>query len=366
MTPVARVGLLGVSAIARKVWAAIHKAGLVVTAVGGRSPKTAESFVEECCGYLGIDASNKPRACNYYELVNLPDVDIVYISLPVMERPAWVMKCVDKGKHVVGEKPPAENIDVLCVWLERLNNLRLLYMDGTMFSHGPWVEKLVENLPRCGRIRRLTATLSWCADEEKQKNDIRFNPTLENLGALGDCGWYCVRVMLHAMNFKMPKTAVGRILETNRRGAIVAFSGELAFEMEGEIVTGFLYCALNSAPQAEFTVSGTTGMIDSPNIYNPVTVGPSCASFKLLEARTEANGTELAITHDEHIIEVPEEDGFFQEVQMWRDVAAALSPNSEGKLLASIDAMEKWGHMAWMTQCILDTLVKSARLQQGV
>ncbi|KAH9593378.1 Oxidoreductase [Trypanosoma melophagium] len=360
-----RVGLLGTSVIARKVWAAIQAAGLDVSAVGSRNPKNAETFVQECCYQLNIDDYQKPQLCTYDELVTSEDVDVIYISIPVMERPTWVMKCAQNGKHVVGENPPAENAEVLQGWLDQLRLKKLLYMDGTMFSHGPWLRKLLEIVPRCGTIRRLTATLSWCADEETQKTNIRFNPALENLGALGDCGWYCVRAMLHIMQFHMPISAVGRILETNDKGAIVAFSGELTFKLDDENLTGFFYCALNSAPQAELTISGTTGIIESPNIYNPITTPPGCASFKFVEAFTKASGTKLTVKRDEHIIEVPEENGYVQEVEMWRDVAASLSYDTEGRLVASPEAMQKWVRMAWMTQFILDKLVESARMQSA-
>ncbi|RNF27612.1 oxidoreductase-like protein [Trypanosoma conorhini] len=363
MTPAVHVGLLGASAIARKVWDAINRAGLLVTVVGSRNPQKAEAFVQECCEYLNLDASSRPRVCSYEELVVSDDVDVVYISIPVMERPVWVVKCAEHDKHVVGEKPPAENAAVLQDWLERLGARQLLYMDGTMFSHGPWVQKLLETLPRCGKVRRMTAALAWCADAERRRSDIRLNPALENLGALGDCGWYCVRVMLHAMNFQMPKAVVGRILEKNEKGAILAFSGELSFDVDGERVTGYLYCALNSAQQAEFTVSGTTGIIEAPNIYVPVTAPAGRASFKFVEARTAARGTELTVTREEHVIAVPDEDGYCQQTRMWRDVDAALSRNREGRLVASAAAMQQWGRMAWMTQCILDKLAESAEVQ---
>ncbi|ORC89253.1 oxidoreductase-like protein [Trypanosoma theileri] len=363
MTQPIRVGLLGASAIAGKVWRAIQAAGLVVTAVGSRNPSKAETFVQECSTELHIDVDKRPRVCTYDELVTSDDVDIVYISIPVMERLTWVMKCAHNGKHVVGEKPPAENADVLQSWLDQLRVKKLLYMDGTMFSHGPWLKKLLQTIPRCGSIRRLTATLTWYADEENQKTNIRFNPALENLGALGDCGWYCVRAMLHIMQFHMPISAVGRILETNDKGAIVAFSGELTFNLGAENITGFFYCGFNSAAQAELTISGTTGIIESPNIYNPITKPPGHASFKFIDASTKACGTKLTVKRDEDIIEVPEEDGYFQEAEMWRDVAASLSPDAEGRLVASAEAIQKWGRMSWMTQFVLDKLLESARMQ---
>ncbi|RNF00761.1 oxidoreductase-like protein [Trypanosoma rangeli] len=62
--------------------------------------------------------------------------------------------------------------------------------------------------------------------------------------------------MLHAVNFQMAKAVVGRVVKRNDKSAIVAFSGELTFEIDGggegvRSVTGFLSTAPSAVPQRQ-------------------------------------------------------------------------------------------------------------------
>jgi len=48
-------------------------------------------------------------------------------------------------------------------------------------------------------------------------------PDLDGLGALGDTGWYCIRAILWAVDYELPKSVLafpGAIL--NEEGAIIS------------------------------------------------------------------------------------------------------------------------------------------------
>lgn len=359
---VIRVGFVGASFIAHKVWAAIEAAGsLQVTYVGSRSAESATKFVKECVADLGITDDRAPRVGTYDDVVTSPEVDVVYISIPTSARHEWVMKCVENGKHVVGEKPPAVSGEQLREWLEALNSKHLLYMDGTMFSHGAVIEKVMQNVHKVGRVRRITSTLAWMASAEVAAADIRFKPELEPMGVLGDCGWYCVRAILHVMNFAMPVAVIGRVLERAPNGAIISFSGELTFsdEATSEVTTGYFYCAFNSAAEDELIVSGTEATLEAPNLVLPITdKGP--AHFTVYRNNVEQQKSKLLVEHVGQVTEVTQETGHYQETQMWRDVRDCLRRDADGKLLADEKESHSWGRKAWMTQCILDKLLESA------
>ncbi|KAH7833388.1 hypothetical protein Vadar_005802 [Vaccinium darrowii] len=47
---------------------------------------------------------------------------------------------------------------------------------------------------------------TFAANSDFLQNDIRVKPDLDALGALGEIGWYCIRSMLWAADFELPKT----------------------------------------------------------------------------------------------------------------------------------------------------------------
>ncbi|KAK7195868.1 oxidoreductase-like protein [Novymonas esmeraldas] len=360
-----RVGFLGASSIAHKVWAAIEAAGnMQVTLVGSRSAEAAQKFIDECTESLHISADRKAVPATYDEVVASPSVDVVYMSNPVTARHTWVMKCAEHNKHVVGEKPPASSPEQLQSWLEALSSKGLLYMDGTMFSHGPYVKKVVESLPEIGDIRRMTFTLSFRASPEKLQKDIRCNPELEPLGALGDVGWYAIRSFLHVVNFTMPTAVAGRIVEQLPNGAVLAFKGELTFpgaKPGDNISASFFGSFLNSAEQ-DFIISGTKGRIVAAQFTNPLT-DAGATRFKIVKPTFAGPDPNTDVTVEQTVIEVevPEEPGHMQETQMWRNVRDALGKDESGRLIANEDAVQEWGRRSWITHCIAAKLMESAR-----
>ncbi|GET88708.1 oxidoreductase-like protein [Leishmania tarentolae] len=360
-----RVGFLGASTIARKVWAAIERAGnMQVTLVGSRSLEVAQKFIDECTESLHISEERKALAATYNEVVGSSNVDVVYISIPVTARHEWVMKCAENNKHVVGEKPPASTPEQLQSWLETLSAKALLYMDGTMFSHGPYVKKVVECLPEIGDIHQMTFVFSFRASPERLQNDIRCNPNLEPLGALGDIGWYGIRSFLHMVNFAMPTTVAGRIIEELPNGAVTSFKGELTFPgaKPDSKIHAYFYCSFLSSPQQCFIVSGTKGRIVADQLTNPLTdAGAVC--FKIVKPMFAGPNPGTAVTVEQTVtnVEVPEETGHMQETQMWRDVRDSLKRDESGSLIAKEDAVREWARKSWMTHCIAAKLMESAR-----
>ncbi|CAG9574192.1 oxidoreductase-like protein [Leishmania major strain Friedlin] len=360
-----RVGFLGASTIAHKVWAAIEAAGnMQVTLVGSRSVEVAQKFVDECTENLHISEERKAAAATYDEVVGSSNVDVVYMSIPVTTRHEWVMKCAANNKHVVGEKPPASTPEQLQSWIEALSAKGLLYMDGTMFSHGPYVKKVVECLPEIGDIRRMTFIFSFRASPERLQNDIRCNPDLEPLGALGDIGWYGIRSFLHMVDFVMPTTVAGRILEELPNGAVTSFKGELFFPgaKPDTNIYAYFYCSFLSSLQQSFIVSGTKGRIVAEQLTNPLTdAGAACFTIvKPMFSGPDPN-TDVTVEQTVTKVQVPEETGHMQETQMWRDVRDCLRKDESGRLIAEEDAVREWARKSWMTHCIAAKLMESAR-----
>ena len=73
--------------------------GAQVHAIASRSQATADAFAQE---------HDIPVALGSYQaLLDHPDIDAIYISLPNSMHAEWTIKAAEAGKHVFCEKPLA-------------------------------------------------------------------------------------------------------------------------------------------------------------------------------------------------------------------------------------------------------------------
>jgi xylose dehydrogenase (NAD/NADP) len=153
-----------------------------VIAVASRDAARAEAYARE----RGIDRAYG----SYEELLNDPDVEGVYISLPNSLHVEWSVRALEAGKHVLCEKPlsrRAEDVERAFAVAEQSGRL---LMEAFMYRHNPQTAKLVElvGAGAIGRLRLVRASFSFpLADAE----NVRLNPSLDG-GGLMDVGCYCI------------------------------------------------------------------------------------------------------------------------------------------------------------------------------
>src|SRR3989344_345270 len=99
-----KFGILGCSRIAEKsVIPAIQNCPLSkLEIIGSRSHDKAREFASQfSCNSFGT----------YDDVIENKGVDVVYISLPNALHEEWSIKAMEKGKHVLCEKPAALSYD---------------------------------------------------------------------------------------------------------------------------------------------------------------------------------------------------------------------------------------------------------------
>ncbi|ORC89254.1 putative oxidoreductase [Trypanosoma theileri] len=352
-----RIGVLGAARVLRKTWVAIHDAGHEITVVGCRDVSRAQKFVDELSD--SVSFVNKPIVGSYEDVVMSRNVDIVYIPIPAAIRHKWVLLCAEHGKHVVCEKPAAASCKELEEWLQRLAAKRLLFIDGTMLSHGKRVHDVRHAIGEIGKLRRMEAHFTFSASDDFIQNDIRLDPALEPMGALGDLGWYCVRYFLHMVDFTLPSVAMGRVVQrSGPKNGISAFSGDLLFTVDGDPVWASFFCSFHSAHEQLVRLHGDDGMITVHGAINPTDVEVPTYT---IERGTLAWSDGLPTFQREVTSRRSAEDCSFQMVQLWRDVAVALM---RGESLAAMVVPEKsgpWARSAWATQRVCEALLQSAQ-----
>ncbi|HEX3624012.1 MAG TPA: Gfo/Idh/MocA family oxidoreductase [Verrucomicrobiae bacterium] len=269
-----RFGFLSTARIGIKNWKAIRDSGnAIVTAVASRDIARSRKFIASLQAEAPFE--NVPTAMgSYEELTASPNVDAVYIPLPTALRKEWVLRAAAAGKHVICEKPCGVSAMDVEEMIAACKQHRVQFMDGVMLMHNPRtarLRKILDDGKSIGDIKRISSNFSFRMDEDDYDSDIRINSALEPSGCLGDLGWYCIRISLFAMNWKMPRAYSGRILSEMRARKNLApvptdFSGELIFD--GNVSAAF-YCSFIAGYQNWVHVSGTKGSLVVPDFTKP-------------------------------------------------------------------------------------------------
>ena len=178
-----RWGFLSTARINRRILAAAEKSNAaLVVAVASREADRAEAYAVE----HGI-----PRSHGSYEaLLEDPEVDAVYISLPNSLHVEWSVRSLAAGKHVLCEKPLTRNPEEAEEAFEAAERAGRILMEAFMWRHSPQTAKLVQLVEGgvIGELQLVRATFSFPLEGRR---NIRLDPELGG-GALMDVGAYCV------------------------------------------------------------------------------------------------------------------------------------------------------------------------------
>jgi predicted dehydrogenase len=271
--PNLRWGILSTANIARKNWKAVwHSDNSVVTAVASRDINRSREFVANCQRENPFDTA--PTALgSYEELIASPNVDAIYVPIPTGLRKDWVVRAAEAGKHVLCEKPCGSTVAEVREMIDACRRHRVQFMDGVMFMHNPRLARIraaLDDQAALGHLKRITSHFSFLSNDDFRLANIRSNAALEPLGCLGDLGWYCIRITLWAMNWKLPRQVTGQILSQTgidaARPVPFDFSAELLFD--DKISAGF-FCSFLSAYTDWVVATGTKGGVRIPDFVHP-------------------------------------------------------------------------------------------------
>jgi len=260
-----RWGVLGTSGIARQVVTATREDGDATptrfVAVGGREPRRTAAYAQQ----LGLVARS------YEGLLADPDVDAVYVTLPVALHVEWTLRALRAGKHVLCEKPLAtsERDAVRC--FDAAERAGRTLVEGYMHRLHPRTS-LVRRLVAGGAVGDVThvrAVLSVSVPA----TDIRRSGPLGG-GAHLDLGGYCVSAVrmfagepdrVHAEQVADPVAAArGEDVDLRLAATLRTTAG----------VFGQFDVGLDLPRRDELVVVGTEGVLSVPDpwLCRPPTV----------------------------------------------------------------------------------------------
>lgn len=154
-------------------------------AVAGRSIEKAESFRDE----FGF----KKAYGSYEDLIDDPEVQAVYIPLPNNLHCKWVTAALQKGKHVLCEKPLGLNAEEVRQMHKTAAENGVYLMEAYAYLHSPYVESLKKDIKDkvIGDVDYIESAFLT----QGYKEDIRLYKD-QGGGAMYDLGCYCTTMIL--------------------------------------------------------------------------------------------------------------------------------------------------------------------------
>ena len=224
---------------------------LEVVAVASRDQRRAEDYARE----RGI-----PRAHGSYEaLLEDPEIDAVYISLPNSLHVEWSIRALEAGKHVLCEKPLDRRPERVAEAFDAADRAGRFLMEGFMYRHHPQMLRLRALIDE-GAIGELRMISTVHAFHLTRLDDVRLKPELDG-GSLMDVGCYCV----NAARFLAgePVAAAGEQVLTPG-GVDVRFAGVLRFP--GDVVAHF-DSAFDVPARRWLEAAGSEGAVFVPDAW---------------------------------------------------------------------------------------------------
>eukprot|EP01102_Stenamoeba_stenopodia_P013177 TRINITY_DN423_c0_g1_i2.p1 TRINITY_DN423_c0_g1~~TRINITY_DN423_c0_g1_i2.p1 ORF type:complete len:379 (+),score=102.90 TRINITY_DN423_c0_g1_i2:48-1139(+) len=337
-----RLGILSTANIANKNVSAVKKLPeslIVVAAVASRSLEKAKEFAEK---------HQIPKAYGTYEeLLDDKEIDAIYIPLPTSMHKEWVLKAAAKGKHIQCDKPVGVTLDEVVEMVDAVTKANVEFLDGVMYMHHSRLGEMADVLHKqktIGNILNITTGFHFYASDEFNQSNIRVKKDLEPLGALGDLGWYNIRLSLWAFDYAWPVSVEARAHRTTSDGVPIDFSAAIYFNEE-QTKKAYFHSSFCLSFQQWAVVSGDNGTLSIRDFVLPK---KDVAEYELtygkdnFERRTSAECT--------------------QEVELWRTLANAVINRKEGK--SGLD--EFWKRVIVQTQAVIDACVQSAATGQLV
>lgn len=248
------VGVLGCAGIAlRRFLPALAASNLArLVAIASRDPARAAATAGRFGGC----------ALGYADLLDRDEVELVYVPLPNHLHEPWVLAALERGKHVLCEKPlglTPESVDRMISAAERRG--RLLF-ENLMFLEHPQHRTVLE-VARSGRIGEVLGLDCRFHIPGLPPDDFRLDPERGG-GAFHDLNRY-------------PLAAAGRLLE-GRLERIercdVAWRGRLDLSVDAEALTTVgerlsFSVSFERPYRCDYAVIGTDGVLRLERAFTP-------------------------------------------------------------------------------------------------
>ena len=192
-------GILGLGEIAQKFSDGFKETtNSKLLAVSSKNSEKLKSFESK------FNIEKKYLFNEYEDLINCKDIDVIYIALPNSLHHKWMLKCIDKKKKFLVEKPAVLNLKEI----ENIENYRdsknFFFTEGFMYRFQPQILKTIDLIKknRIGKIlsiesnfgENILSYINFFGLKFKKKMNINHRLYNKGLGggAILDLGCYGV------------------------------------------------------------------------------------------------------------------------------------------------------------------------------
>ena len=186
-------------------------------AVASRSLEKAQGYAAEW---------DIPQAYGSYQaMLDAPEIDVVYNSLPNSLHTEWTVKALQAGKHVLCEKPLATTLEEIDAMRAAARSTGMNLAEAFMYRHHPQTLKVKELVDSgvIGDVRVIKGDFTFNIRDE---GDVRLNPELGG-GSIWDIGCYPISYTRYILS-KEPEEVFGWQL-IGKSGVDEVFTGQLRF-----------------------------------------------------------------------------------------------------------------------------------------
>jgi xylose dehydrogenase (NAD/NADP) len=191
-----------------------------LVAVASRSDATAREYAQE----KGI-----PKAIEGYQtMLEDPDIDVVYISLPNSMHAEWSVRAAEAGKHVLCEKPASVTLDGINQMAAAAQSNNVTVFEAFMFLHHPQTQtaKAMISDGNLGDVQTVSSWFHFYLSPENSEN-IRLSTDLIG-GGLWDVGVYPNSMAIYMIGDGAP-TEIWSQQIVGESGVDVAMRSQLRF-----------------------------------------------------------------------------------------------------------------------------------------
>ncbi|MDD5034441.1 MAG: Gfo/Idh/MocA family oxidoreductase [Methylococcaceae bacterium] len=257
-----RWGILGAARINERLMPAIVEApNAELIAVASRRPGAAAATLEKYAPQRqGVRVYDQLEA-----LLDDTEIQAVYLPLANHEHAQWTLRAVERGKHVLCEKPMALTVaDIEAIETAALRH-QVTVMEGFMYRFHPQHARVME-LIRSGMIGEVRSVRASYSFMMRPARTYRLAESVERGGgAMWDIGPYAVHsARLFFDEAPVAVTAMANYVES---GADISSGGIIDF---GRGKYAHFDVSFECARRSEYEITGTQGGIKCHTVWqNP-------------------------------------------------------------------------------------------------
>jgi xylose dehydrogenase (NAD/NADP) len=254
-----RWGILGAARVNERLLPAIVEASNAeLVAIASRRPGAAAATLAKYAPeQAGVRTYDQPEA-----LLDAADIQAVYLPMANEEHAEWALKAIERGKHVLVEKPMALNVaDIEAIEAAALKH-KVTAMEGFMYRFHPQHARVRELLAAglIGDIQYVRTAFSFIMRPARLYRIDR--DIAHGGGAMWDIGCYAIHTA--RMWFDEAPKAVTALAKYVASGADVTTSGLIDF---GEGKRAHFDFSFECTRRSEYEITGTQGLVKCHTVW---------------------------------------------------------------------------------------------------